>query len=237
LSILYAKDGKIFCKYYSEIYIPLNYFEDKFAIDQGSSIETIGILYIKSFKDGEESNIQLINIPSVINVMRYDFIEDEIKIKGKKIKVMVLKYLPDSYMFHQSVESGRRVAEIFLNSLLMGKLPKTLDYSQLIDIWWKNIAIAGVSLNVPSKIFELIIANIYRDPTDFKKRFSEYYGKQSNPNPYSYQTGNVRDIVENLSTFSSIIFEDVARMLTSGIVNSLENVEEPVSPLEKIIYY
>jgi hypothetical protein len=237
LSILYAKDSKIYCKDYTEIYIPLDYFEDRFAIDLGASIEAIGILYIKSFENGKENDIKLLNIPSIINVMRYDSLEEEIKVRNIKLKVMTLKYLPNSYLFHQSIETGRKVAEIFLNSVLMGKLPKTLDYSKLINIWWGNIAIAGVNLKIPSKIFELILATIYRDPTNAKNRFSEYYGKQSNPNPYNYKTGNVRDIVENLSTFSSVVFEDISRMLTNGIVNTLDGVEEAVSPLEKVIYY
>jgi hypothetical protein len=237
LNILYAKDGKIYCKNYTEIYIPLDYFEDGFAVDQGASIGTIGILYIKSFEDGKESDIKLVNIPAILNVIRYDAIEEEIKIRNIKLKVMVLKYLPNSYLFHQSMEMGRKVAEIFLNNVLMGKLPKTLDYSQLINIWWKNITIAGVDLKIPSKVFELILATIYRDPTNTKNRFSEYYGKQANPNPYNYKTGNVRDIVENLSTFSGVVFEDISRMLTNGVVNTLDGVEEAVSPLEKVIYY
>ena len=96
---------------------------------------------------------------------------------------------------------------------------------------------AGVNFQVPSKIYEMIISNIYRNPNNVKQRYGEYYGKQTNPKGIDYKTGNVRDVVEGLSTFSGMVFEDISRMITSGINNSLDGIEEPVSPLEKIIYY
>lgn len=235
--VLYAKDGKIYTNTYMEIFIPLDYFEGKFAINRGASIETIGLLYTRSYVDGVEGPIKLLNIPAVINVMVYDFQQEEIRISGKPLTVMTLKYLKDSYVLHQTVQKGREVAEAFLYTILMGKLPKTLDYAKIIDIWWKNLEISGVSFKVPSKIYELIIATIYRNPNNVKQRYGESYGKQTNPSGHDYKTGNVRDVVEGLSTFSGMVFEDISRMITSGINNSLDGTEEPISPLEKVIYY
>jgi len=40
-----------------------------------------------------------------------------------------------------------------------------------------------------------------------------------------------------ISTFSGIVYEDINRMITSGLNNTLEGVEEQISPLEKIIHY
>ena len=236
-SVLYAKDGKLLTNTYMEIYIPLDYFDGNFAVNKGSSIETIGLLYTRAYNDGAEGPIKLLNIPAVINVMVYDFQQEEIKVNGKSLQVMTLKYLKDSYVLHQTVQKGREVPEAFLNSMLMGKLPNTLNYAKVIDIWWRNLIISGVSYKVPSKIYEMIIANIYRNPNNVKQRYGEYYGKQTNPNGYDYKTGNVRDVVEGLSTFSGMVYEDINRMITSGINNSLDGIEEPVSPLEKIIYY
>jgi len=236
-NVLYAKDGKIFTNSYMEIYVPLDYFDDKFAVNKGSSIETIGLLYTRAYPGGKEGPIKLLNIPAIINVAVYDFRTDEIKVNGKTLNVMCLNYLKDSYVLHQTVQKGREVAEAFLNSILMGKLPKTLNYAKVIDIWWRNLEMSGVSFKVPSKIYEMIIANIYRNQGNVKQRYGEYYGKQTNPSGTDYKTGNVRDVVEGLSTFSGMVFEDVSRMITSGINNSIDGTEEPVSPLEKVIYY
>lgn len=235
--VLYANEGKIYCNDYIEIYIPMDYFKGNFAVNKGSLIETIGLLYIRSYPDGVEGPVRLLNIPAIIDIIVYDFQEEEIKIQGKSIQVMTLKYLKDSYVFHQSIQKGREVAETFLDSMLMGKLPKTLNYAKIIDIWWKNLEISGVSFRVPSKIYEMIIANIYRNPNDSKQRFGEYYGRQASPNGYNYKTGSVREVVAGLSTFSGMVYEDMSRMITAGINNSLDEIEEPVSPLEKVIYY
>lgn len=235
--LLYAKDGKIYCNNYCEIYIPMEYFNNRSAINKGSFIETNGILYIRSFPNGSESPIQILNLPIVVNIMIYDFKYDMIKIHNKSIDVMTLEYIKDSYILHQTVTKGKDVAEEFLDSILKGKLPKTLNYFDTIDMWWRNLEISGVSFKVPSKIYEMIAACIYRNPNNTKERYGQYISRQSNPSGYDYVTGNVREVVKDLSTFSGMVFEDISTMISNGISNSQNDVEEPVSPLEKIIHY
>ena len=174
---LYVKNGKLYATDYLEIHIPLSYFEnDRFASIKGATIESLGLVYLESFPDGNRKPITLLNLPAILNFEVYETSEGNIDIKNISIPVKTLKYMKDAYVMNASIERGREVCEAFLNVMLSGKLPKNLDYSRLIDIWWKNIEIAGVNLGVPSKIFEMIIANIYRDRSDIKKKFAEYYG-------------------------------------------------------------
>lgn len=236
-SPLYAKDGKIYCKDYMEVYIPKEYFANGLATNEGNSIETLGIVYARVYENGNAGKMQLINLPASVKFNNYDFEESSITIHGKTIDVMVLKYLKDSYVIHQTLTNGREVAEAFLSMVLGGKVPKTLRYEQILDMWWKNLEISGISFKVPSKMFELIIAAIYRNPNNVKERFGQLYGKEANPDGSNYKTDNVRNVVKNLSTFSGIVFEDISSMLTSAVNNSTDGVEEPISPLEKIIYY
>jgi hypothetical protein len=235
--MLYSKDGKVYNTNYCEIYVPSEYLSDKFATNRGSSIETIGLLYIQEFKDGIPQGIKLLNIPAIMTIHIYESSDGEISVHGQHIPVLVSKYIKDSFMFFAHITQGREVAELFLKYVMNGRLPKTLDYAKLADMWWKNLNLAAVSFKVPSKIYESIIATIYRNPNNIKQRFGEYYGKSISISGYKYQTGNIRDIVENLSTFSGLVYEDINRMITSGINNSLEGREEPVSPLEKIMKY
>ena len=237
MGILYAEGGKIYCNDYMEIYIPIEYFNNKIAINKGSSIETLGLVYIRSYKNGAEGPLQLLNLPTEVNFMVYEMKQETIKINSTSIDVMTLEYIKDSYVLHQTVPKGRDIANDFLDMMLAGKLPRTLNYTKVIDIWWRNLEISGISYKVPSKIFEMIIATIYRNPHDMKQRYGQYYGKQSNPNGYDYETDNVRSVVKNLSTFSGMVFEDIGNMISNGINNSIENIDEPVSPLEKIIHY
>lgn len=237
MNTLYAKDGKIYCNEYMEIYIPMSYFDEKIAINKGSSIETIGMLYARSYPDGNKGPIKFFNAPVVINLMVYEFRQTSISINGIQLDVMALEYLKDAYILHQTVQKGREVAEAFLISILNGKIPKTINYTKCIDLWWRNLEISGISFNVPSKIYEMIIASIYRSPNNPKDRYGQYYGRQSNPTGLDYKTGNVRNVVKDLSTFSGMVFEDTGTMISNGINNSIDNVEEPISPLEKIIHY
>ena len=237
MGLLYKKDGKILAKEFLEIYIPKSYIDDGFAIDHGLSIQTTGLLYIRSYTGGKEGPLKTLNIPVIIDVMQYNYEMEEIDVKGKSLEVRTLKFIKDSCVIHGTIQMGKDVSEKFLNTLLSGKIPKTVDYSKLINIWWKNLEMAGTTFKIPSKMFELIIAVIYRSPKNIKERFGMVYGKQSNPDGYNYQTGNVVDAVEGQSTFSGIAFENFTRMVTSGVLNTRENREEIESPLEKIIYY
>ena len=172
-----------------------------------------------------------------VQFMVYETKQDTIKVNNRSIEVMTLQYMKDAYVLHQSVTKGREVAGSFLNLILGGKIPTSINYSQVIDLWWRNLEIAGISYKVPSKIFEMIIASIYRNPHNPKKRYGQYYGSHPNSDGYDYVTGNVQDVVKQLSTFSGMVFEDINTMISNGINNSIEGKEEPISPLEKIIHY
>jgi hypothetical protein len=169
--------------------------------------------------------------------MIYNYTERTVDIEGMNIKCMVLEYMKDAYVMHQSITQGREVAETFLQMVLAGKVPKTISYMKLIDIWWKNLSISGVNFKVPSKIYEMILASIYRSPNNPKERYGQYIGRQNNTTGLDYKTNNVREVVKNLSTFSGMVFEDMNAMITNGINNSINNIEEQESPLEKIIHY
>lgn len=239
-SNLYAKDGEIFTDQYFEIYIPMDYFQTvaktPLAINMGSVVRTFGVLYCRA--GDETAPLQLFQIPTVIDITIHEFVYESITIPngGGRTDVMTLKFMKNTQVMHQTLPEGKDVAESFLSIMMNGKLPHTIDYRILINMWWQNLLISGVSFQVPSKIYEMIIATIYRDPRNIKKRFGQYFGKETKANPYDYATGNVRSIVKNQSTFSGMVFEDIAMMISNGISNSIDNKDEQVSSLEKIIY-
>lgn len=237
MSLLYAKEGKIYCNDYMEIYIPKEYFESNMATNRGASIETFGVVFVRGYPNGNEGKIQIINAPVIINLMVYEFREEIIEIKGRSIDVMTLMYVKDVFIMRQSITRGREVAETFLATEMGGKLPAVLNYKSLIDLWWNNMEMAGVNFKVPSKIYEMILATTYRDPNNKKRRFGQLYGSQSNPTGFGYAKANARAVVKDLSTFSGMVFEDMGMMISNGINNSLTNFDEPESPLEKIIHY
>lgn len=238
MSDLYAKDNDIWCREYTELYIPKSYFEEKVAENRGDTIETFGVIYFRTFVNDKPGKLKRIDIPATISIINSTYTDSVITITGVgELPVMAVKFMPNSPMFHQTLEQGRLVAEKFLHMMINGKLPHTLSYDELINLWWKNLEISGVTFQVPSKIYEMIIATVYRDSHNTKQRFGQWVGKQVTANWYAYVTGSIREIVKNLSTFSGMVFEDMGNMISSGIANSIDNVEEPISPLEKLIHY
>nr|DAW78275.1 MAG TPA: hypothetical protein [Caudoviricetes sp.] len=231
---LYAKNAKLYAAEDMEFYIPMSYFEkNRYATNMGEYVETIGIIYAKT-NDGD---YRLFTVPATIKLYVYTMREDEIEINGSHMNVYALEYVKDSYVMEQSIVRGIAIASKFVNLILGGKLPSAISYDDLISIWWKNLEIAGFTLQTPSKIMELILAEIYRSPNNKKQRFGQLYGSKDDVSPYAYKTGNVRDVVMELSTYSGIIFEDMGRAISNGINNSVDGIDEPISPLEKIIHY
>jgi len=237
MGVLYAENGKIFCKEYFEIHIPKDYFDSGSAINHGATVEAFGLVYCRTFNGDAPNEICLFNVPVTMEFNVYNTKNDIIKIKDRMVDTLCLEYLPDSHIMHQSLPKGREVANDFLASVMGGKLPDTINYANIMDIWWENLQISGISYKVPSAIYEMIVAATHRNPNDVKKRYGQLYGMQDNPNGYDYVTGNVREVVKQLSTFSGMVFEDIGAMISNGILNSEKNIEEPESPLEKIIHY
>ena len=134
MGLLYAKDGKIHCNEYVEIYIPKSYFESGFAQNVGASIETFGLCYIKAFPNGNDGPIKLFNVPTVINLIIYDFSNTSISIYGKEIDVLALKYPKDSYLMNQSVVKGREVAESFLATHQYAPKVRDCSLNKLADV-------------------------------------------------------------------------------------------------------
>ena len=237
MGLLYAENGKIYANEHLELYVPASYFDNGIAKNMGASMESFGVLYVRGYIVGQPGEIQLFNCPVIQTFMVYETRFDTIIVHGKKVDCLVLEYPKGSYIIHQTLPKGREVANRFLDTVLAGKLPNTLNYTDTLDLWWTNLEISGISYKVPSKIYEMILASIYRNPHNIKERYGQLYGKQTNPTGYDYKTEAVRAVVKDLSTFSGMIFEDIGTMISNGINNSITGVEENESPLEKIIHY
>lgn len=236
--LMYVKENNIYAKDYLEVFIPLIYFgkpsdSDKvrYAEDHGETINVFALLYVK----GVDGVLQFMNLPTRIEMQQYNWDETEIEVRGVTLKCRRLKYMKDAFMFSDTIIQNFNLGEDWVNMLLDGKVPPTINYPKLINIWWNNCEITGIDLQCHTKIMELVLCNLFRNKDNIKERYAKVYGNRSTPEGFDYKSGDVRTIVEQLSTFSGFIFEDLGRMITSGINNTLNNEVEPVSPLEKVM--
>lgn len=237
-NLMYVKDNNIYAKDYLEIYIPLIYFgkkgesdKRKYAEDHGETINVFALLYVK----GVDDVIQFMNLPTRVELKQYEWDETEITVREHTMKCRRLKYMKDSFICSDTVIQNFNLGEDWVNMLLDGKVPPTINYPKLINIWWNNCEITGIDLQCHTKIMEIVLCSLFRNKDNMKERYSIVYGNKSTPDGYDYKSGDVRTIVEQSSTFSGFIFEDIGRMITSGINNTLDNVVENQSPLEKVM--
>lgn len=220
------------------MYFPMEYFDKNYyAQNLGNKVNIFGVFPCQEFIDGKPQGIKVFKIPTFIDIRTYETTIDVIEFNGQSMSVMKSSYPKDSILFTKSIPKSVQISEKMLSLIIDGKLPSIIPYPDIINILWKNLEISGVNFKVPSAIYEALIMTMCRNKHNLKERFGIHYGKTSDSNPYDYIQLNTRNAVASLSTFAGIVFEDMDKMIGNGIVNSINNIDEPVSPLEQILYY
>ena len=231
-------DGK-----YMEVYIPEMYFEKDIAEIVGDHFRTMGVLNFRTFSDidgTKPGKLRTFNLPIDINTYPsggYDI--KKMDLVGNKIEdtYYVCKYY-NGDKFCTSKNAASRIAfERFLNILIGGKLPATLPYKDVIDIWNRNLAMNGISFDIPDVVKEVVIASIYKSKSDPHIPFSKVIGKNPKTSQYAYITASPRDIAKQSSTYIGISFENMDEMLINGINNGRYGKKEIESPMEEVLKY
>lgn len=223
---------------YCEFYIPLDYFDSKWATKLSDTIRTLGLFNVGIFEKGELKDIKLLNLPTMIELFTYETENRSITFKNSEnVNCMVLKYFKDQKIMESSTIEDSQNAEKYLDIIIKGKVPSTIPYSKSLPIWMKNQRLNNVNFGVPSAVLEMILAVCYRDKNHMEKKFSTVIGKDPNVSEYDYKMAKIREICQYASTFSAMTFEDINSMITTSVNRTRENKEEMVSPVEKIIKY
>lgn len=223
---------------YCEFYIPMEYFENnKFATDLGSTISTLGIFYVKFFKDGKVIDEKTMSIPTWIKLFVYDYTSDSVELPGyeQKTSCKILKYIKGQNVMESRIIEDSDNAVKYLKFITQGKIPRTIPYEKTLELWWKNQELNGITLGVPSIILELILSVCYRDKNDPSRKFSSIIGKDLSTSQYDYLMMSIRQICQYASTFTALTFEDFDAMVTSSLNKTREKKPEMESPVEKVI--
>lgn len=242
LSQMLKDDGEniVFNGDYMEAYIPEFYFEGKLAEDYGQSIRVFGLFNVRTFSKGKPMKLETFNVPTMI----YMFPSEMEKKKDLQLvpgddsdveNYRIAKFYRGNVIMPNSIPQDASNVELFLDLLTRGKVPKTIPYSQVLQVWQKNLAINGVKLGVTSTVLEIIISEIYRNKKKPEETFSKIIGKEPSTSEFSYRTANIREICARNSTFAALTFEDMDQMITSSLNINKYNKQESSSPIEKII--
>jgi len=226
-------DGNICCNGEIKLYIPLSYKSMIGFEDQGIVYRLMGIIpYSKN------NTLKLLKIPTLININITDIYTDTINLGSEDENCEVMIFGDKSPICKSMVIKDSLNCEIFINYILMGKLPSNLiPYDEIIKIWQMNLKMNGVNFQLPSFILESVIAIACRYKKDNTSKFGQVYGKSNSLTPYDYVMLSVRNLAPKLNTYAALSFEVFGQMINQGIIRTKENIPETESPLEQILYY
>jgi hypothetical protein len=242
LKDLLVDDGEhiIYNGSYMEAYIPQSYFDKGLAENFGTSLKVFGVFNARSFTEKNvPMKLETFNAPTMIylypieiEIRQMQLIEDE---NGTVDTYQVAKFYKGGKVMANKVPQDVGNIELFLGLLFEGNIPTTIPYSQVIQLWHKNLQLNGQKLGVTSTIFEVIINQIYRNKKKPEEPFAKVMGQDPSASEYGYSTANIREICARNSTFAALTFEDMDSMITSSLNINKYNKQETQSPIEKII--
>ena len=222
-----------------EMYIPEKFFDTGIAAFSGSKLElTLGVFPVRGLKNDKVIFKETLNIPSKFYITPSALKKTDADLfgNGEMIKYRVAVFFKDSPVMPIYLERNSTNSETFLNMMLLGKI-EGVPYSKLLDIWFKNLDINKVGLNVPASVMEMIITQIYRYKGNSDLTFADAKNKNPNISDFDYVTVNIRDICSKSSVFASLSFEDFDRMIAASLNMSKSDKPQKISPLEKVIKY
>ena len=209
------------------------------AEERGGSVNTLGMLYIEAFKlIDSEPEVFGMNLPVELNIQYSEIskarrrfkdmnTEDDFKVLTSYKGELVIKNA-----IH--VESAGNSAD-FLNSLLYGKLPESIKYSDLPDVMRSNAEYNGLKLGVPNVIVEIMMSELARDRRDNTVAYRFIAGKTGKED--GYESVRINDIPSMSGVFQSLAFENIDASIGKSLVMSLPGHRNIAAPTEKILYF
>lgn len=231
---------------FAEAYIPEEIVGDvekkpsSICYEYGNGFMTLGIFYMKFFNDEkermEDGKLRTLVYPNMIETYPDSNTIRNIEINGSIDKYRVLKYNKGDILMKTYSTQTPGNCEMFLRLITSGKIPTSLDYSQIFECWKDNFDINGVNPDTPSVVLQTIISEMCRSKDDPQIQFRKIAGK-GNYDPHGYKSMNMNDVSSYSSVITSLSFERFGEKLTTSLNMTKENVKQDQSPIEKIVTY
>lgn len=228
-------DGK-----YMEIYIPEFYFEKNVALNIGDHFKTLGVVNFRTYSDidGKKPGpLRTFKISTIIYTYPSGgFTNESLDLVGKgKDNYTVLKYYNGDVLCAAEQVASLENFRAFVDILLGGKLPGTIPYDVVMDLFVNNFNLNGIDFPIPDNVKEIIISKIYRWAKDPTIPFGVAYGKNPKISPYDYITMNPRNITRMDSAYAALTFEDFDGSVISALLTTKKKRKETSSPMEPLL--
>lgn len=222
-----------------EIYIPKNFFDLKMATFQGNMIQTLGlfqfIVYPDDNRKSESGESHYLTLPMNIKFQFENFFNT--KKDNMDFKVFILKK-GNIFTEHENLEKSAENTKNFIFKINSGKIPNDIPYDEIMKIYLESLTLNGVNLGNPACLYEVKLAELYRDPKDetipFRKTINKTNGKIGMTN---YQTINITELPNIKGTFQAIMFENIRQSIQYSILRAKNGDPGVESPLEEVMKY
>jgi hypothetical protein len=140
-------------------------------------------------------------------------------------------YLGDEVVSETRVPQMIDNVEItFKMSILTAKIPNTIPYDKLWEIFMESAALNGFSYNLNIQLFGVLISRLCRDANNIEKMFCETDMKDMT----KYKMIDIRMVPKFISPYTAITSENWDEAVRAAILMK-DNENTPVSPLEKVM--
>ncbi len=234
---------------FAEAYIPASLFREidaevpKAAISYmvGTEVHTMGIFNIRIMDSDttpvEKYPLQTFIYPTAIVTYPSDVIQRRMKLLDtdeEEELYYVLQYMRGDIMMASRVVQSSDNCEAFINMVLQGKIPTTIAYDKLLEIWEKNFAINGIDSGVPSTSLQMVLSEMNRCRNIPQEQFRKIAGK-GGADMHSYLPANMRSVASYTNVLNALSFENMGEMLTTSINITRSHKPQTRTPLEKAI--
>ena len=220
-------------------YIPENYFNNSskvpIAYIEGLYVSSIGIFnWAILDKNGKRSELKAFTFPTRM-LCKPSEIE---KVKNLQLDntepsdYRLLKFKKGDEVISQTKvpQLIDNVETMFKMAVITGKIPTTIPYHKLWELFVESARLNGFSFNVSVQLFGILLRGICRDPNDLSKMFAETSMNDMN----KYRPISVTQVPKYISPYTAITSENWDESLRAAILMK-DKEDVPYSPLEKVM--
>lgn len=233
-SLVYNKENSTFV-----FYVPKNYFNNTAKVPiawvEGLYVSTIGIFNWAIIDEhGKRSPLKAFNFPTRM-LCKPSLIEEVKNLQLDNTEpsdYVLLKFKKGDEVVSQTKvpQLIDNVETVFKMATITGKIPTTIPYDKLWEIFDESARLNGFSFNVSVQLFGILISGICRDVNDLSIPFKD----TSMSDMCKYRPISITMVPKYISPYTAITSENWDEAVRAAILMK-DKKDVPYSPLEKIM--
>ncbi len=232
---LYLEEGVL------EYCIWEDYIEKNTATISGRSVNTIGLLPVRYFKDKQTKSPTWVGTSMVATMVNLypTSIDTGVPLKiypsSDEKPYTLCRFEAGDRIMHTGIVQDLDNVVLFLEMVLNGRIDCNIPYFKLSKAWMNNMFWNKVGLGVPASLLSIIIQTICRYKDNLDIPFIQAYAKNPKLSEVDYRFTNARAICASQSIFGALSFEDQNYMIDYSLNTTATGRQQTDTPLEKII--